>query len=186
MSEEFIDYGQLIDDAMHVIVQKALKRVEKEGLPGSHHFFISFLTEFPGVELSKKLREKYPEEMTIVLQYQFDGLIVEEEGFEVSLSFDNVKERVVVPFAALTAFADPSVKFGLQFRHIDLEEELDDDELEALGELEELETPPPASGQNNSEEGKAGTTSSAKKKKATKKTAAKDGNIVSLDSFRKK
>lgn len=183
MSEEFIDYGQLIDDAMHVIVQKALQRVEKEGLPGSHHFFISFLTEFPGVELSKKLRDKYPDEMTIVLQYQFENLNVDDEGFSVSLSFDNVKEKIVVPFTALTAFADPSVKFGLQFRHVEIDEELSDSELEALSELEELETPPPATGQNNT----ADKDKSAKgKKKKAKKSTAKDDNIVSLDSFRKK
>lgn len=181
MSEEFIDYGQLIDDAMHIIVQKALQRVEKEGLPGSHHFFISFLTEFPGVQLSEKLREKYPEEMTIVLQYQFEDLHVTDKGFTVSLSFDNVKEKIVIPFVALTAFADPSVKFGLQFRHVDIEDELTDEELEALGELDELETPPPATGQNNSTDKKA---SSAKKK--SKKKSSDDDNIVSLDSFRKK
>lgn len=182
MSEEFIDYGQLIDDAMHIIVQKALVRVEKEGLPGSHHFFISFLTEYPGVEISPALRKKYPEEMTIVLQYQFDGLTVTEKGFSVSLSFDNVKEKVVVPFTALTAFADPSVKFGLQFRHVDLEDELTDEELEALGELEELSPPEPATGQNNVSESKKSATKKTKKKKASED----DDNIVSLDSFRKK
>jgi hypothetical protein len=183
MSEEFIDYGQLIDDAMHVIVQKALQRVEKSGLPGSHHFFISFLTEYPGVQISEKLRKKYPEEMTIVLQYQFDDLHVTEEGFSVSLSFDNVKEPLRVPFAALSAFADPSVKFGLQFRHINLEEDLDEEELDALGELEEIDNPPVDTGQNNDAKkaGKSGV-ASAKKKKSSKK----DGNVVNLDAFRKK
>lgn len=182
MTEEFIDYGQLIDDAMHVIVQKALRRVAKEGLPGNHHFFISFLTEYPGVQLSEKLRQKYPDEMTIVLQYQFEDLRVDDQGFAVSLSFDNIKEKIEVPFAALTAFADPSVKFGLQFRHIDIDEELDDEEIEALGELEELETPPPATGQNNDQ----GDEKSGKKSTAKKKRGKKKSNVVSLDTFRKK
>jgi hypothetical protein len=88
-------------------------------MPGEHHFFISFLTKFPGVILSEKLKNRYPHEMTIVLQFQFEELIVEEKSFSVCLSFDNVKEKITIPFVAITAFADPSVKFGLQFRHVD-------------------------------------------------------------------
>jgi hypothetical protein len=114
-----IDYPALIDIAMHSIVKRALDMAVKHGLPGNHHFFISFLTYFPGVKISEKLMSKYPEEMTIVLQYQFDDLRVYKDSFSVVLSFDNEKERITVPFMALTAFADPSVKFGLQFRHID-------------------------------------------------------------------
>lgn len=119
MSGEYIDYGRLIDDAMHIIVKKALEFVCKNGLPGNHHFFISFLTNYPGVSISPNLKNKYPEEMTIVLQHQFENLIVEEKNFSVRLSFDNVKETIKIPFEALVAFADPGVKFGLQFRHLD-------------------------------------------------------------------
>jgi hypothetical protein len=120
MAEDIINYSALIDDAMHIIVRESLKIVSKTPLRllGEHHFFISFLTRYPGVSLSKKLLDKYPEEMTIVLQYQFEELIVNDQEFSVTLSFDNVKEKIVIPFKAITAFTDPSVKFGLQFRHV--------------------------------------------------------------------
>jgi hypothetical protein len=127
MSEDLINYGELIDDAMHLIVKKALKLAALRPLPGDHHFFISFVTKYPGVSISNKLLEKYPNEMTIVLQFQFEELIVEEDYFSVILSFGGVKEKLVIPFASLTAFADPSVKFGLQFRYAwDKKEEVDD------------------------------------------------------------
>jgi hypothetical protein len=115
-----IDYGALIDEAMHIIVKKSLEFAIVHNMPGEHHFFISFLTKFPGVILSEKLKNRYPHEMTIVLQFQFEELIVEDKSFSVCLSFDNVKEKITIPFVAITAFADPSVKFGLQFRHVDV------------------------------------------------------------------
>lgn len=123
MSKNYIDYGILIDEAMHFIVKKSLKLASSTKLIGDHHFFISFLTKYPGVQLSSKLKYKYPEEMTIVLQFQFEALTVEEDHFSVVLSFDNIKELIVIPFASITAFADPSVKFGLQFRHISKDNE---------------------------------------------------------------
>jgi hypothetical protein len=86
-------------------------------LHGDHHFFISFATTMPGVHISSKLKERYPEEITIVLQYQFENLSVDKNKFSVTLRFDGVKEVIVVPFKALTAFADPSVKFALQFKN---------------------------------------------------------------------
>lgn len=127
MSEDFIDYSVLVDEAMHVIVQKSLEKISKPNFKGEHHFFISFMTQLPGVQISEKLRKKYPSEMTIVLQYQFEELKVNDKGFSVVLSFDNIRERVVVPFSALTAFADPSVKFGLQLKHYSDEEKPDYD-----------------------------------------------------------
>ena len=114
-----INYAALIDSAMHSIVKEALRIAAVEGLPGEHHFYISFVTRFAGVKLSERLRQKYPEEMTIVLQYQFESLEVYQDRFAVSLRFDGIPESIVVPFLAMTAFADPSVKFGLQFRHLD-------------------------------------------------------------------
>jgi hypothetical protein len=165
MSDIHIDYGDLIDDAMHAIVKKVLERVVKEGLPGNHHFFISFLTQYPGADVSEALLEKYPEEMTIVIQHQFDDLTVDEEKFSVVLSFDNVKERIVIPFDALTAFADPSVKFGLQFRPH--EDETMDERIQLLEQEEEAK------------QAKTSTKSSAKK--PTKKS----DNVVSMDTFRK-
>jgi hypothetical protein len=169
MNDDFIDYGKLIDDAMHVIVKKALERVSKEGLPGKHHFFISFLTGYPGVILSDTLKKRYPEEMTIVLQHQFEDLKVTDKRFDVVLSFDNVKENIGAPFEALVAFADPSVKFGLQFRHMD---EFDEDELAEIKEFTEeseiIEKP------------------LEKKETKGKKKGPKENNVVDIDAFRKK
>jgi hypothetical protein len=119
MDKGYIDYSKLIDESMQVIVRKALDNVAENGLQGDHHFYISFYTKEEGVKISDKLLKKYPEEMTIVLQHQFQDLLVGEEHFEVSLSFGGVKEKLVIPYHALTAFADPSVKFGLQFRKND-------------------------------------------------------------------
>ncbi len=100
---------------MRSVVREALQRVATEGLPGQHHFYITFRTGFPGVEISPVLKTRFPEEMTIVLQHQFWGLSVGEDSFGVTLSFSGAQEALVVPFAAVTGFVDPSVKFGLQF-----------------------------------------------------------------------
>lgn len=177
MSEDFIDYGKLIDDAMHIIVKKALQKVVKEGLPGKHHFFISFITSYPGVEISKRLKDKYPDEMTVVLQHQFDGLTVNDDGFSVILSFDNIKERIAIPFDALVAFADPSVKFGLQFRH---EEEFDETIYEEdIQEIKELLSSEEAA---KTEE----PVKNSKGKDKDKKKDKKDTNVIDIDKFRKK
>ncbi|HUA51866.1 MAG TPA: ClpXP protease specificity-enhancing factor SspB [Candidatus Sulfotelmatobacter sp.] len=109
-------YDQMIEEALRGVVRRALRTVTETGLPGSHHFYITFKTTAPGVELAPGLKEKYPEEMTIVLQHQFWGLEVGPELFAVTLKFNEVPERLVVPFAAVTAFADPAAKFGLQFQ----------------------------------------------------------------------
>ncbi len=114
-TESTIDYEAMQQDAMRGVVRAALVQITKTGLPGEHHFYISFLTQSPGVVLSKRLREKYPHEMTIVLQHRFWDLLVSEERFEVKLTFDGIPERLVIPFAALKVFIDPSVRFGLQF-----------------------------------------------------------------------
>jgi hypothetical protein len=110
-----IDYTKLQQEAMRGVVRAVLQQIVKSGLPGEHHFYISFLTQAPGVILSKRLKEKYPSEMTIVLQHRFWDLIVSEDRFEVKLTFDGIPERLVVPFAAIKVFIDPSVRYGLQF-----------------------------------------------------------------------
>jgi len=110
-----IDYEALQQDALRGIVRAALQQIAETGLPGEHHFYISFQTTAPGVVLSKRLREKYPAEMTIVLQHRFWDLLVSQDRFEVKLTFDGVPERLVVPFASIRVFVDPSVHFGLQF-----------------------------------------------------------------------
>src|SRR6187401_2600494 len=115
MADDFIRYDILIQEAMRGLVRTVLKDAGVRGLSGDHHFFISFDTNHPGVTLSTRMRAQYPEEMTIVLQHQFWDLKVTDEAFEVGLSFGGVAERLLVPFAAIKAFADPSVQFTLQF-----------------------------------------------------------------------
>jgi hypothetical protein len=114
-SERLIDYEALAQDAMRGVVRTILTRVGKTGLPGDHHFYISFNTSAEGVSISKRLKEKYRDEMTIVLQHRFWDLVVTDDRFEVKLTFDGIPERLVVPFAAIKVFFDPSVRYGLQF-----------------------------------------------------------------------
>jgi uncharacterized protein len=117
MSKDHIGYEALTEQALRSVVKAALKHVEKQGLIGAHHFYLTFKTRDPGVEIPEFLLERYPEEITIVLQNQYWGLKVGEDEFEVSLTFQKMPATLVVPFAALTAFVDPSVQFGLQFRN---------------------------------------------------------------------
>src|SRR5262245_29703062 len=114
MNDRF-HYDALVDDALRSVVRRVLTQVAEKGLPGSHHFYISFRSTDPGVTLPDYLRAKYPEEMTIVLQHQYWDLILGSDYFEVTVSFNKQQERIKVPFAALSAFVDPSVRFGLQF-----------------------------------------------------------------------
>jgi len=119
-AEPHIDYEALAQVAMRSMVRMVLARVAKTGLPGEHHFYIAFDTQAPGVSLSKRLREKYPKEMTVVLQHRFWDLGVSDDRFEVKLTFDGIPERLSVPFAAIKVFFDPSVPYGLQFEDSDL------------------------------------------------------------------
>ena len=116
--ESMIDYEALAQEAMRNVVRSVLIETAEKGLPGDHHFYISFDTLAPGVILSKRLREKYAEEMTIVLQHRFWDLIINEHRFEVKLTFDGIPERLVVPFKAIKVFFDPSVRYGLQFESV--------------------------------------------------------------------
>jgi hypothetical protein len=115
MVQDLFDYPQMVQTALRGVVREALARVAREGLRGAHHFYVSFRTDVSGVVLPDHLLDKYPEEMTIVLQHQFWGLEVGDEEFSVTLSFQNRPEQLTIPFAAVISFADPSVKFGLQF-----------------------------------------------------------------------
>ncbi|MBY0406801.1 MAG: hypothetical protein K2Q01_03855 [Rickettsiales bacterium] len=130
MTEDQIHYPILIDHAMRGVVREVLRRVQTTGLPGEHHFYISFLTGFSGVKMSEQLRARYPKEITIVMQHQYWDFKVEDLSFNVTLSFGGVPEKLTIPFAALTAFADPSIKFGLQFQHSDILEDVEDITLE--------------------------------------------------------
>ncbi len=161
MSEDLIRYDILTREALRGVVRKVLSEVSKVGLPGDHHFFISFASTAPGVRLPARLVERYPDEMTIVLQNQFWDLKVSETAFEVGLSFDDRPETLYIPFAAILGFFDPSVEFGLKFEvETDLDvNETDPEAGEDDGETEpDDEVPPPSGGDK----------------------------VVSLDSFRKK
>jgi len=115
MAEDQIRYDVLVQEALRSVVRKVLTEAAQAGLPGEHHFYIAFDTAAPGVRISSRIRQKYPEEMTIVLQHQFWDFVVSDTHFEVSLSFGGIPERLVVPFTAVKGFFDPSVQFGLQF-----------------------------------------------------------------------
>ena len=115
MGKDALRYDEMVEEALRGVVRKALSEAAEHGLPGAHHFYITFETDHPHVAIADHLKSRYPEEMTIVLQHQFWGLEVEESRFSVTLSFNDRHERLTVPFEAVTAFADPAVKFGLRF-----------------------------------------------------------------------
>jgi len=115
---DHIRYDLLTQQALRAVVRNVLADAAKKGLPGDHHFYITFDTHAEGVKLSPRLHEQFPEEMTVILQHQFWDLAVTEQGFEVGLSFGGIPERVGVPFDSVSAFFDPSVQFGLQFEEI--------------------------------------------------------------------
>jgi len=161
MAESWLRYDRMVEQALRGVVRKALSEAGQRGLPGDHHFYITFHTDRPGVGIADWLHQQYPQEMTIILQHQFWDLVVEEDRFAITLSFGGRHERLTVPFSALTAFADPSVKFGLQF-------EANEDELQAkppaLKATKQIE--PPVGGDDTDER--------------------KGADVVTLDAFRKK
>jgi hypothetical protein len=181
MSTDLIRYDLLAQEALRGVVRRVLQDVVRTGVPGEHHFYISFNTEFPGVRISPRLREKYPEEMTVILQHQFWDLVVTDHGFEVGLSFSNVPEKLHVPFDSITGFFDPSVKFGLKFEPLNQPAE------------DRADKPAPAQREIPRGAGSEPQESPPTKKKADKSSAKDDdvppdegAQIVSLDKFRKK
>lgn len=125
-----IDYGNLMHHAMRGLIQSVLTDVAKNGLPGAHHFFITFDTTHPDVAIADWLRARYPAEMTIVIQHWFDNLVVTDEGFTITLNFGDNPEPMVVPFDAVRTFVDPSVEFGLRFETHSDDDDEDDDETD--------------------------------------------------------
>lgn len=125
-SNDTIDYGTLMHHAMRRLIQSVLEDVAHRGLPGDHHFFITFATTHPRVDLADWLRERYPDEMTVVMQEWFDGLDVTDDGFAVTLNFGNAPEPLYIPFDAIHTFVDPSVEFGLRFDGQDSSPDPDD------------------------------------------------------------
>jgi len=176
MAEDHIRYDILAQEALRGVMRKVLTEVARTGLPGNHHFFITFLTGAPWVRISTRLRERYPEQMTIVIQFQYWDLKATETGFEVGLSFSDVPERLEIPFSAVRGFYDPSVNFELEF-------DVKTDQAPALpAEAPPRSRPEPATPRKPAPE--------PKKKPEPEKTAAADeaksADVVSLDSFRKK
>jgi len=204
MVKDLIRYDLLVQDALKGVVRKVLTDAARHGLPGEHHFYVSFLTGHPGVHLSNRLREKYPHEMTIVVQHQFWDLHVGENAFEIGLSFSNVPERLHVPFDALTGFFDPSVQFGLKFNSDeDGEEEtasepipLENEFTRKLQEEKERKLQKPDQETISTVEEPASAEEKPPETKKPKKSSKKAGEeknkehggaeVVSLDAFRKK
>ncbi|EJF89044.1 SspB family protein [Bartonella tamiae] len=193
MVQDQIRYDILVQDALRGVIAKVLAEVAKAGLPGDHHFFITFMTTAPGVKISSRLKERYPEQMTIVLQHQFWDLNVHDNGFEVSLHFGDIPEKLSVPFSAVQVFYDPTAAFEAAFDlptdHLTTDDENDGTETADLKVLKQNKDEKTPSKTNK-------TTKSAKpnlnKSKATesseKETSGDDkpsADVVSLDAFRK-
>ncbi|HRE59811.1 MAG TPA: ClpXP protease specificity-enhancing factor SspB [Micropepsaceae bacterium] len=192
MAKDWMNYEALAQAAMRGVVRMAIERAATQGLPGDHHFYITFETSAPGVGISDALRERFPDEMTIVLQHQYWGLKTTEEAFEVTLTFSKMPETLTIPWTAIKSFFDPSVKFGLQFRA-----GLGGSGVAAPGKSPAAKAPaaktPTATG------AKEATKLDPARKDAEAKAPAKDGEgspaeakpaapgeVVSLDAFRKK
>ncbi len=169
-------YEQMAQAALRGVVRMVLERAAAQGLPGDHHFYITFDTRHPGVKLADYLRARYPEDMTIVLQHQFWGLKIQGDSFEVTLSFNKVGEHIVVPFSAVKAFFDPSVQFGLQFKS-------------PSAPMVRRATPPALAGSLTQDQAHAGPPQQAENATVAEekpKAPAPAGEVVSLDAFRKK
>lgn len=183
MAEDHIRYDILAQEALRGVMRKVLAEVARTGLPGNHHFFITFLTGAPGVRISSRLRERYPEQMTIVLQFQYWDLKVSETGFEVGLSFSDIPEKLEIPFSAVRGFYDPSVNFELEF---DVKPELlptpaaEEEEIAPKAPEPVKATSPKKAEPRKKETGKPVET------EPTAEAAAKSADVVSLDAFRKK
>ena len=173
IDDNTLRYDKMVESALRGVVRQAVAEVQKKGLPGEHHFYITFMTDFPGVQIPDYLRERYPGEMTIVLQYQFENLTVDDEKIGITLSFNNIPERLIVPISAITIFADPSVNFALQFQPLGDMLESEAEALEAL-----IDDGPDDDG--SAPKGKG------KKAKDKSGDAAGSGEVISLDKFRKK
>ena len=170
MAEDLMRYDQLAQNALRGVVRDALRKIQKSGLPGEHHFYIAFNTKYPGAGLSPRIAERYPREMTVVLQHQYWNLNIYEDRFEVELSFDNIPEKLIVPFNSIKGFLDPSVQFGLQFEVVPIEEEAG----AKTGEVIDMTNK--SGGDQASDEAAI----------PEKETAASEKKVVSLDAFRKK
>jgi hypothetical protein len=191
MSEDKIRYDILASEALRGIIRTVLQRVLKRGLPGDHHFYITFDTTASGAIISKRLKEQYPLEMTIVMQHQFWDLAVYDDRFEVKLSFNNVPERLVIPFSAIKSFVDPSVQFGFNpnlFAPIDGAATLDDhEEIEPpVSTPARTALPSPGRAQVDALEPAAASAKREPTIKQVEQPVQPTAKVVELDLFRKK
>lgn len=203
MVQDILRYDLMVQDALKGVVRKILAEASRDGLPGEHHFYITFRTTAPGVRLSQRLREKHPDEMTVVLQHQFWDLNVSDHAFEVGLSFSGVPERLLVPFDSITTFFDPSVQFGLKFETQEAPEEASTGDQTAAaakaprgaGSEPSVAAPTPLAlpvkpqSASATAKNKATTDDEADPAKADAGADGDEGGgaqVVSLDSFRKK
>jgi uncharacterized protein len=168
-NESLIPYDEIVQEALRTVIGRVLNQIRVGGLPGAHHFYIAFKTAYPGVKVPNWLREKYPDEMTIVIQHRFWDLLITDERFEIGLSFNQRAEHLVVPFAAVVGFVDPHVNFALQFQ---IQDQSNDEHLE-----QQLPKPDGGQEQDGQQNGETD---------APKATPGGDNNVVSLDRFRKK
>lgn len=170
-----IDYGRLMHRAMRGLIQQVLSDVARDGLPGNHHFFITFDTTHPDAKLADWLRDRYPVEMTVVMQHWFDALEVGDGGFAVTLNFGDAPERMFIPYDSIQTFVDPSVEFGLRFETQDSEAEDEDDDDLADHEAEPAADPLPLRDQGKD----------SLRRDETAKKEQRDAEVVQLDTFRK-
>lgn len=187
MAQEQLRYEKMVESALRGVVRQALAEVADRGLPGGHHFYVTFRTDFPGVSIPEYLRGQYPDTMTIVLQHQFWGLDVQPDKFSITLSFRKVHERLTVPFDALTAFADPSVNFALQF-DVMTRSEQPQGRVQALPSATRGMPAVQAGGASSAPQSAEGTSDSDAASLGKPSDAAEtDGEkVVVLDAFRKK
>lgn len=191
MAEDLIRYDILAQDALRGVLRKVLSEVAKTGLPGEHHFYLTFATKSPGVRISSRLVNQYPEEMTIVLQHQYWDLTVTEQSVEVGLSFNGVPERLLVPFTAIKSFVDPSVQFALQFEPAIAEvesiadaETSDDEDAPTAKIVSGPKTAEPKAKPKAAKKASKGDDAGDEAK--DEEDAAPQAEVVSLDAFRKK
>ncbi|MBL4891381.1 MAG: hypothetical protein JKX91_06085 [Rhizobiaceae bacterium] len=191
-NEDLIRYDILTQEALRGVIKRVLEEVMNCGLPGEHHFFITFDTNHPGVRLSKRMKERYPEDMTIVIQHTYWDLEVNEGSFKIDLSFDDIRERLKIPYDSVKGFFDPWVKFGLQFEAVHGDEETSPEHLPVKSSPRELSVVEPEKKPAKSAPKKK-TRAKKKIKEAVKENASADADkktegaeVVSLDSFRKK
>ncbi|EJF81034.1 SspB family protein [Bartonella doshiae] len=182
MVQDQIRYDILVQEALRGVIRKVLSEVAKAGLPGNHHFFITFLTNAPGIKISTRLKSRYPEQMTIVLQHQFRDLSVSETAFEVTLSFKEVTEKLVIPFTSIQVFYDPVAAFEAAF---DLPSNLTSRESEN-SENTSSSTPLILSEKHKKEKTLTKEQDLSSKKESSNNDSKQSADVVSLDSFRKK